>query len=204
MDNITIEKEKVLFVEGNDDEGFFFAFLRHLNIDDVQVISVSGKSNFGQTIKLLPKLPGFHMIRIMGFIRDADNDPKSSYDSINNFLKYNRFPSPERPGYFSSKGDLITGIFIMPGFDSSGELEDILLDTIKETKTESCLNNYFSCLNTSVSYCSKAKTLAYLASLGKTKKDCVNNIASAADKGYWDFDHKVFDGIREFLLCYAG
>jgi 5S rRNA maturation endonuclease (ribonuclease M5) len=37
-----IEKEKVLIVEGNDDEKFIIAFLQHENIKDVQVINLGG------------------------------------------------------------------------------------------------------------------------------------------------------------------
>ena len=54
----TIEKSKLLLVEGPDDLSFFDALLRHLNRQDIDVRSYSGKDNLRPFLKGLPAFQG--------------------------------------------------------------------------------------------------------------------------------------------------
>lgn len=203
MDKIEINKENILVVEGIDDIGFFRSFLGSIGITDVQIIETGSDSSFKSIIMLISKSSNLHIVRKLGFIRDADTNPYDSYRSIYFALQRNGLPFPINPQEFNITTTPSVGIFIMPDHDSNGELEDILLRSIEGEPIENCINNYFYCIDPDVTFCSKAKVLAYLASFGKRKRDYVYNIATAARKGYWDFDHAVFNEVRTFLSHYS-
>jgi hypothetical protein len=46
-----INKEKILLVEGKDEEYLFIELLEDLHINDIQVIPIGGKDKFSDNIK---------------------------------------------------------------------------------------------------------------------------------------------------------
>ncbi len=77
----TIEKSKLLLVEGPDDLSFFDALLRHLNRQDIDVRSYGGKDNLRPFLKGLPAFPGFVNVVSLGITRDADDYADRTFGS---------------------------------------------------------------------------------------------------------------------------
>lgn len=198
-ERIEILKDKLLIVEGSSDEGFFRAFFNSLKISDVQIINIGGKSEFGNRIKGLNKIEGFRSIKKLGFFRDADSDPSTAFKSVIKYLKDNNINFPEEANTFSDHTDLSVGVFILPDSNSTGELEDLILKTIKGDQREVCIESFFRCIDKDNEFCSKAKVYTLLASFGYTKNDTINNLSSAAQKGYIKFNHDAFKEVTHFL-----
>ncbi|KLO21237.1 MULTISPECIES: DUF3226 domain-containing protein [unclassified Marinitoga] len=197
--NQKIESDKLLLVEGKDEENFLLAFLKHLNISNIQILTVQGKENFKKELKLITKFPDFEKIKIMGIVKDADNSFHNSLKSIVTILSNLGF-QVNQDGSFSN-GKPKIGIFIMPDHKSPGMLEDLCLSSIKEQKEIKCFEEFFICLNnneiTNFKNLSKSKTLAYLAS----QKEPVNSLGLAAKKGYWNFEK--MEKLKNFLLNFV-
>jgi hypothetical protein len=84
---LKLQKSKLILVEGRDEEEFFGGLLHHLEIDDIQVIPVGGKDQFAGRLQGLIKDNDFADIVSMGIVRDADDDPKATLQSIGDALK---------------------------------------------------------------------------------------------------------------------
>lgn len=204
-----IEKEKILLVEGQDEENFFQAFIRKtkgLSDGEIQVIAVKGKDNFNETFSYLTKSDEFKKVTHCGFVRDAEeNSAPSAFNSLHGIIK-DKWPGvalPDKPGDIV-KGPPGVGIFIMPDNKDSGMLEDLCLDYVKEKKESvyRCIAAYQECIKDNHTYKkgtfnpSKSCLMAYLAS-------CVPicySLGIAAQKGFFDFDAVCFKDIKNFLL----
>ena len=77
-----VDLSKQLLVEGRDEELFFRAFLRHLEIDGVQVQGYMGKRNLGNFLIELVDSVGFDRVESIGIVRDADDSAASGLQSI--------------------------------------------------------------------------------------------------------------------------
>ena len=58
--SIQLQKEKLLLVEGKDEEFFFEKLLQKHNIQEIQVIAVYGKQRFRKYFPELKKISGFN------------------------------------------------------------------------------------------------------------------------------------------------
>lgn len=134
----SIKSKKVLAVEGKDDENFFDALLKHMNITDFEIHHVGGKDQFSKKLPALVKARNFFLadgssfVTHLAIIRDKDED--RAFKSITNIVKKTELVPPAKPSEFSS-GDPKVGVFIMPGKTIDGTmLEDLCLKTLKITK----------------------------------------------------------------------
>lgn len=192
----SIEYSKIIAVEGKDEINFFKAFLKKNEIHDVQLEDFEGKSNFSTKIMSLNNRTGFEKVTKIAFIRDADILlPKSAFDSIVDALKKAKLPYPRTINTFTSTKPSI-GIFIMPGDENKGMLEDLCLKTIIKKPINTCIEKYFECIEEKPKELSKAKILCYLAS----KTPFANSMGLAALKGHWDFEAEQFKELKEFLI----
>lgn len=199
---LKLQKSKLLLVEGRDEEEFFGGLLRHLEIDDIQVIPVGGNDQFGGRLQGLIKDPDFADIVSMGIARDADDDPKATLQSIGDALKQASLPVPERAmtkAKHNGSPDVI--IMILPSADERGALEDICLAAAKEDSASMCVERYLTCLKErnvagpKQKWLNKARVRVFLSS----KEEPTLSLGIAAQRGYWPFDHKAFDGVKKFL-----
>lgn len=199
MESVQIEKERLLLVEGKDEVEFFKSFFKHLNINNIQVIDMLGKTNFRDNIKLLSISPNIEIVKIIGAVRDADDSAQAAFNSLkDSFVKVNWNPA-DKPYIFSSKTPSI-GIFIMPGANQdNGMLEDLCLESINDCPRLKCVDDYIKCVESlgkeQLNKLSKRKILTYLAS----QKKFVRDLGLAAQKHIWDFDAQAFDELKAFL-----
>lgn len=199
-DSSSIEQSHLLLVEGIDDAAFFEAFLKKLNLNDVEIWPIGGGRNFKKSLGVLKKLSGFERVKSIGVIRDADEDPVAAFASVSQALRENGLSAPDSYGCRSTETP-ITCIMILPDGTSPGMLESLCLRAIKDDPAMPCMDKYFDCLHGLNIFQrkvdeDKAKVHAYLASREKPDK----RLGESALAGYWPFDSDVFEEVMRFLF----
>lgn len=199
---IPIKSKKILAVEGLDEENFFDALLKHINIADCDIRRVGGKDQFKNKLPALKISRGFFnadgtpFVTHLAIIRDKNGD--EAFTSVVNILKKEGFDPPKKHGLHST-GNPKIGIFIMPGTTVKGAmLEDLYLKSVESHPAMKCVNEFASCasaLEPRPKSLSKAKAQTFLA----TQPDFVNSVGVGAQKNYWDFDSPALDELKQFL-----
>lgn len=199
---IPIKSRKILAVEGLDEENFFSALLKHINIADCDIRRVGGKDQFKDKLPALKIARGFFnadgspFVTHLAIIRDENGD--DAFTSVVNILKKERFTPPKKHGLLSN-GNPKIGIFIMPGTTIKGTmLEDLCLESVENHPAMKCVNEFASCasaLETRPKSLSKAKAQTFLAA----QPDIVNSVGLGAQKNYWDFDSPALEELKQFL-----
>jgi len=197
-----ITSKKIIAVEGPDDDNFFDALLRHMNITDFDIRFVGGKDEFKNKLPALKKTSGFFkadgspFITHLAVIRDENGD--NAFKSVANILRKEDFTPPKKHGLFSDANPKV-GIFIMPGKKVEGTmLEDLCLKTVENHPAIKCVDEFASCasaLENNPKNISKAKVQTFLAA----QPEIVNSIGVGAQKGYWDFNSSTVNELKQFL-----
>ena len=192
-----ITKHKLLIVEGTDEQNFFKAFLRHLSLDDIQVMNMRGKSKIRAKLRALTLAPNFSDVTSLGIIRDADDEPSGAFQSVCDALKGAGLVAPRRQLSFT-RGNPKTGIMVLPQPGSKGMLEDVCLNSINDTQEMDCIIKYLDCIKkhtgTLPSNISKSKLYSFLAT-----KEPGLRLGEAALRSVWRWDNPAFEQIKRFL-----
>jgi len=193
-----IERSKLLIVEGKDEESFFGAVIAHLGLTDIQVAEVGGKKNIRPALKAIAKEPPFSKVEALGVTRDADTDPSAAFKSVKAALAAAGLPSPKKPLH-PVKGPPRVNVMILPSSDRKGALEDLCLEAIGDDPVNTCVDEFFDCLQekdvASPKELSKAKVRVFLSS----REDPTLPLGLAGMKGYWPFDNAAFEPLMKFL-----
>jgi len=197
-----ITYKKIIAVEGPDDDNFFDALLRRMNIKDYDIRFVGGKDEFKNKLPALKNVSGFFdangspLVTHLAIIRDENGD--NAFESVTNILKKEGFTPPKKHGLFSN-GNPKIGIFIMPGTTVKGTmLEDLCLKTVEKNPEMKCVNEFASCVSAmepKPKNMSKAKAQTFLAA----QPEIANSVGVGAQKGYWDFESPALDELKQFL-----
>ena len=191
----------VLLVEGKDDQNFFTSMLDEMNISNIGVVSMDGKSRLRERLGSLLKSPGFSStVTALGIIRDADQSRTSEFQSVTDALKaYNlKVPKYDQEIVFSNPS---TGVFILADEREQGMLESLLQLTIEDTDRGDCIDRFFECVSrirhgSEFEKSSKAFIHTYIA----TTQHPGVSVGVAAQKHIWQWDHPALSSIREFVL----
>jgi hypothetical protein len=194
-----ITSEKLLIVEGKNDERLFRAILKHLAIDNIQLIDMKGLAKFRGLLKDLVNAPNFHTVKTIGIIRDADTNQDDAFKSVCNSLKSVKLDAPDKNMSCTGKTPKIC-VMILPGDNAPGMLEDICLNTLTNENTGlDCADDFLECIREKgllrSNNLSKSKIHALLA----VSKDPEHDLGQAAQAGYFDWNHSAFDDLKEFL-----
>ena len=195
-----------LLVEGNDVRNFFEAFIKHhskkLSLEKIQIQNFGGVSELRDFLEGFVSMTGFHNVRSIGIVRDAEKSAENALKSVQDRLKNAGLPVPDCPEKREVKDKLAVEVLILPGGDhKEGMLETLLYKSFAGTKIDDCISEFFQCVDPLLEEPikkhreDKAQAFAYLA----TRSDSHHSVGVAAKQGHWDLDHEVFDGIREFL-----
>ncbi len=197
-----IESDKILIVEGKDEEHFFKAFLKSIKEDHgVQILSVGGKTNISKKyISALKNTPDFSNVRQLGIIRDADESAQSAFQSIRDILKHNNFPVPQQPGLPVTSHSLTVSVFILPDNKNPGMLEDLCREVLRTQDVDVCIRNYLDCMRKIRSLRTfkneaKAWIYAYLAVQERERL----RLGEFTEAGGIPFEHDKLQGLRNFL-----
>jgi hypothetical protein len=193
-----INKTKQLIVEGDDEEKVFEKILKKLGLTDIQIQSIGGKDNIGNNLRALKAQRDFHIVNSIAIIRDANDNPKNSFKSVQKALENAILPVPNIPNQKASNGKIETSIFIMPdGCGSKGMIETLFVKSIEDEKIyRDCVTKYLSCAN-EVGFETGPKSAVYAYISVQKEPDSMFGIS--VQKGYWDLSHPCFNKIKEFL-----
>ena len=196
-----IEKTKILFVEGKDEENFF----RALGVgNDIQIIDVGGKDSFRTKFSLYYKnSDGLNIATHIGFVRDAEQTPAQfAFNNICNVLRANRLPCPQSlTNNINKNNKPYVGIFIMPDNNGIGMLENLCLAAINNYPIRISIDNYINDvkiqLGSNVAQLNepKARVQTYLASRIPLRQ----RLGEGALSGHFNFSDPCFNKIKNFL-----
>jgi len=177
---------------------------------------IGGKTRLKDDFVILVKRPNFGDVASILIIRDADDDPKSAFESVCNDLRNIRVTDalknkgivlkiPENTWTFTKNTTPRIGIAILPAKDQIGALEELLLQTVDNDpmseKSHLFIGDAIETLNNSGHRCppphrvGKAKIHAFLATFEYPDRDQ----GKSALAGVWDFQHESLDPLRAIL-----
>lgn len=214
-----ITKENIVFVEGPDDEHFIRAILKNIGVDkSVQIIRAGGITQFPSKFQAKIKESNFKSVRCIAIIIDADSSKEDALKMVKKTLVSSGFSTPNEHGSSvkCDKRNVTIGVFIVskPG-ENSGMLEDLFIETQKETPISVHAERYISGLAESLkkhipdkgtprptpkdfkypSNESKARARAILSGF----YDDISTVGYAAQHGYIDMNSSSLDEIKIFL-----
>lgn len=138
------------------------------------------------------------MVTSLGIVRDAESDSTGAFQSVQTSLRKASLLVPSDPT-LPTKTSLKVNIFILPGNNSLGMLETLLLRAVSSDPAVNCVDSFIECIKREAQYTpnpiDKAKALAYLAS----KEQIKPLIGHAARAGYWNFDDSTYDQLKNFI-----
>lgn len=195
---IKIEQPNVLVVEGREEELFFGALTKHLGLQSIQTMPIGGKEQLRRNLKALVLSPGFSEVVSLGVVRDANADPGAAFQSVHDALQSVNLPAPERPGMPVGERPRVA-VMILSEAGAPGMLEDLCLKAVVQDPAMFCVEQYFECLQQEElplpDNISKAKVQVFLASRRKAGL----RLGEAAQAGYWPWEAKTFEQVRDFL-----
>jgi hypothetical protein len=195
---IEITKPNLLVGEGREEELFFGALIKHLGLQNIQVMGIGGKTNLRQNLKALTLSPRFTEVVSLGIVRDANDNLSAAFQSVHDALQAVNLPAPGRPLVPTGDSPQVT-VMILPEEDAPGMLEDLCLKSVGQDSATPCVAQYFRCLQQEglslPDNMSKAKVQVFLASRRKAGL----RLGEAAQVGYWPWDEKAFEQAKIFL-----
>ncbi|MDD3436759.1 MAG: hypothetical protein PHC64_06390 [Candidatus Gastranaerophilales bacterium] len=212
--NLIIEKERLLLVEGNGDRDFFRCLLSDIGIENIQVVCFGGKDSLTSKKGFIDELSVILLskekvdIKVVGIVLDADlSQIDSRIDKVNTFIeKINSrkiknlfFEKIKKCGTFTKNKTKI-GTFIMPDCKNQGMLETLCIKSLEQEPIFNCIENYISCVTGilgTLEKVDKRKVQIYIAA--KTKDCEEKNIGHAINSEMFDLSHNVFNEIKDFL-----
>ena len=200
-----IKNEKILLVEGRDEEVFFEVLLNKIQIQNIQIISTNGKQQLSKNLPALKKIPNFHIVKSLAIIQDADSDASATFQSICATLKSNNLNIPTQMGIFTTNIPKV-GIFTIPDGKNSGMLESLCLSIIKpDSIIKKCIDSFMKCIlqkpqsdegiYKNPKNIDKARCRAFLSAM----EDDTTSLGIAAKKGYWNFKSDKLKSLLNFL-----
>lgn len=197
-ETLKIEKSILLIVEGKEEELFIGALFDHLELSNIQVMPIGGKTNLRSNLEALKRSPRFSNVRCLGIVRDADLDPTGAFQSVCSALDNAGLPKPNQLLELTLSNPRVV-VMILPDGQNPGMLEDVCLASVTDDPAIPCLEQYFECLEKTdieqPNNYAKARVHAFLAS--RKKPDL--RLGEAAQKKYWPFDNNAFNQIKDFL-----
>jgi len=211
-DPIFFNKPVYLLVEGNDEKMLLEYLCKHLQkqdasqwsgIDNIQIEVAGGVTQISEALSALGLASNFSEVRVLGIIRDAENDPDQARTIIQDALRKNRLAVPEE-SFIPAKGTPHILMLIIPP-DKPGMLEDLCLLSIRDSPIMPCIDSFFTCVEENQKTAGdnknkpnnmkKAKVHAFLS----TRPDPQVALGGGAQRGYWDLDSPAFTLLRDFL-----
>ncbi|MGD0354517.1 MAG: DUF3226 domain-containing protein [Dehalococcoidia bacterium] len=197
----SINARKLVVVEGAEEERFLYALMKHLDMVDVEVRGMGGKSEWSNKLKALKQTPGFGNVVSLGLIRDADTDATGTFTSMVNALRSVQLPMPNKPlERAEGTGGLpATVVLVLPHDSCNGMLEDVCLRSIVKDQAYSCMESYFDCIQSRLKVLPKIMAKAKIHAFLATREEPDKRLGEAAEKGYWPWGSPAFDCFKQFL-----
>ena len=194
-EEIEIESNVQLIVEGKDQVRFSKALLRHLGYTGVQIHDFGGVSQLRGFLGGFVASDGYKRVERIGVIRDAEASAESAFQSVQNALKTVGLSVPDQPEESAGNNPSVS-VLILPGSGQSGMLETLLCESLADEPVSQCIDEFFQCVGeTSIKNMDKARAFAYLTTTSEPR----HSVGVAALRGQWDLEHAAFETVRRFL-----
>lgn len=195
---IELRQNKVLLVEGKDEEHFFAGLFSQAGIAGIQLLPIGGKTQLQTNLKALKLTPNFYRVTSLGIARDANGDPRAAFQSVCQSLANAGFPVPSQVGTKSNPAPTVS-VFILPDGSSKGMLEDLCLSAVSGSPLLACVDQFLLCAeeraHVTPNNKAKARAHAFLAAQVEPGK----RVGEAAEASFWPLGHSAFDSLRAFL-----
>ncbi|MGB9597480.1 MAG: DUF3226 domain-containing protein [Candidatus Poribacteria bacterium] len=86
------------------------------------------------------------MYKSLGIVRDAENNPKSAFQSVCSALDHSKISKPKKPCSLSD-GSPRVSVLILPDANTEGMLETICLRAVANDLVIEYIDKYFDCIN---------------------------------------------------------
>jgi hypothetical protein len=196
----TIEKPKLLVVEGEDERRLLGVMLKRLGREDVQVIACRGKDDMPGVLESLPVRANFAQVDAVGIVRDAEVRSSSAFQSVRDAIVRGGLQAPPSPMTFS-QGPPRIGILIVPPGKESGMLEDMCLESIAQDPALVCVDEFFRCIASKAGRTPRSPARSRVHAWLASQEAPYTRIGEAAEREWWPLDCPAFDSIREFLTA---
>jgi hypothetical protein len=195
---IEIASSNLLIVEGEEERLFFEALKNYMQLEGIQIIPIGGKDKIHANLKALVKSPRFSNVFSINIVRDANTNPKGAFQSVCAALRGAGLPVPQKALQAVGENPRVC-IMILPQEDTPGMLEDICLRAIENDPAYFCAHKYFDCLKDQGMPLPKNSSKALIQVFLASRKEPGKRLGEAAQAGYFPWDNKAFDGIKEFF-----
>ena len=226
--HIDTKSDRLLLVEGYDDEVFFDKLAAHLEVrGSFHIVRCGGVTRLQEELLLaLSDTNFFRRLKHVAIVRDADQNTdafssaKSAFEYANdngpkdaNETPLNEYDIPTEPFTRTTKTPF-TSVLILPDPDESGALENYVIKALKRDDLWTCVDKYFKCakkvgLNTEEARLAKSQIGVFIS--GKvvdpeeaTPRDSRRKLLSDIYRLKWWNDNNLwnddaFDEAKDFL-----
>ncbi|MCY4503942.1 MAG: hypothetical protein OXE57_20640 [Alphaproteobacteria bacterium] len=200
---LEIRSDRLLLVEGRDEENLFEALLRHCfgpaASEDIQIIPAGGKHRFRKNLTAIAAAARARpTLRAVGAIRDADDNALSAFQSVCDALRHAGYDPPSAHGQVSV-GDPPVGVFILPDGTGAGAIETLCRRSVAGNEASRCVEAYIDCLKDRGALRSRNEDKTFAHAWLAGTNDPVARVGEGARQGVWDFDSDAFAEIASFI-----
>lgn len=135
-----IEASALVLVEGKDDECIIRCLIQAEGLSDIEVVKLGGKDDWGKKIRSIVRAPGFGKVKSILLVRDNDDNPAATAESVKGALRINSLPVPAQAGAWAGSTPGVKAAFhVLPAEVELGELEDLCMGVAQGTPAHSCV-----------------------------------------------------------------
>jgi len=146
----TIEKEKLILAEGDDDCYFLLKLLdKKMNNHNIQISEFEGVNNLTNHIEAIKRMDGFDDVTSILIFRDSEESTEVACKNVNKSLKKTEIIKTDiEPFIMSCQNNRKIGFVLFPGFDENGNiyncgtLEHLCLRLFKEKSVNEKIKTY--------------------------------------------------------------
>ena len=203
---MSIDKKKIILVEGKDDLNFTIRLLKYKNINDIMVEQYNGKDNLIHHINSLINRDGFDEITSLIIFRDSDDSSQSAIESINYCLKKTGLITENiKPFTINNYNNRKIGFGLFPGLDdnknlyNTGSLEHLCLLLLKDNSNHEFVKSYLEDFQTKNAKFKKPQKNELHSVFSFTDKYVGQLIGQAAEYGGFDFNSPYLNPFIELI-----
>ena len=203
--------KRLLIVEGKEDLFFLAGIVQHLIEAGEDILPFMAKSAGGATeipdeIEGTPQIPGYQTLESIAVLRDADDNPRGSRESVLDAFARTGLLRKIRRRYTAIPGTPRVSVFLLPDDEHKGALETACMNSALTTPQAPCIDEFLRCADRAItrkqpqtiSQQHKSWAYAFLATTDKPEDE----VSEACWAGTWDITSKEFIKLIGFLRTF--
>jgi hypothetical protein len=191
---LTVEKERIILVEGKDDALLIEAICDQTGSGGrIQLVCYSQQGKLGDVLDVLVRGPGFERVARIGLTRDSEDGVDRALQSMGDVWRRAQATLREIDTRVPE-----CQFFAMPDNQSSGRLENLCLVSPTFPKVLRCAEEMYACARHVSNYKidrEKGIVAAYLSMMDRPGLE----LGTAAKAGCWNLCSDAFAPLRGFV-----